>query len=101
MKIINKFDQTNIQKLITENFENLAPTYYRLLSEWMNSSYEVFNDIEKYRIILYLINKDFEYYITEFFVVSEPPEGAVEISKFHLQQLMRIKENPPNRYGNK
>ena len=63
MKIINKFDQTNIQKLITENFENLAPTYYRLISEWMNSSYEVFNDIEKYRIILYLINKDFEYYM--------------------------------------
>ena len=45
--------------------------------------------------------QDFEYYITEFFVVSEPPEGAIEISKFHLQQLMRIKENPPNRYGNK
>ena len=63
MKIINKFDQTNIQKLITENFENLASAYYRLISEWMNSSYEVFNDIEKYRIILYLINKDFEYYM--------------------------------------
>ena len=29
----------------------------------MNSSYEVFNDIDKYRIILYLINKDFEHYI--------------------------------------
>ena len=29
----------------------------------MNSSYEVFNDIEKYRIVLYLINKDFDHYI--------------------------------------
>ena len=45
--------------------------------------------------------KDFEYKITEFFVVSEPPEGAIEISKFHLQQLMKIKENAPFRYGNK
>ena len=45
--------------------------------------------------------KDFEYKITEFFIVSEPPTGAVEISRFHLNQLMRIKENPPNRYGNK
>ena len=45
--------------------------------------------------------KDFEYKITEFFVVSEPPEGAIEMSRFHLNQLMRIKENPPNRYGNK
>ena len=63
MNNIKKINQSSIQKLITGNFENLAPTYYRLISEWMNSSYEVFNDIEKYRIILYLINKDFEYYI--------------------------------------
>ncbi len=62
-KILNNFNKKNIQKLITGNFEKLAPTYYRLISEWMNSSYEVFNDIDKYRIILYLINKDFEHYI--------------------------------------
>ena len=62
-KILNNFNKKNIQKLITGNFEKLAPTYYRLISEWMNSSYEVFNDIDKYRIILYLINKDFEQYI--------------------------------------
>ena len=62
-KILNNLIKKNIQKLITGNFEKLAPTYYRLISEWMNSSYEVFNDIDKYRIILYLINKDFEHYI--------------------------------------
>ena len=62
-KILNNLIKKNIQKLITGNFEKLAPTYYRLISEWMNSSYEVFNDIDKYRIILYLINKDFEQYI--------------------------------------
>ena len=62
-KIRNNLIKKNIQKLITGNFEKLAPTYYRLISEWMNSSYEVFNDIDKYRIILYLINKDFEHYI--------------------------------------
>ncbi len=62
-KILNNLIKKNIQKLIKGNFEKLAPTYYRLISEWMNSSYEVFNDIDKYRIILYLINKDFEHYI--------------------------------------
>ena len=62
-KILNNLIKKNIQKLITGNFEKLAPTYYRLISEWMNSSYEVFNDIDKYRLILYLINKDFEHYI--------------------------------------
>ena len=60
---IRDFNKKYIQKIIEENFEKLAPTYYRLLSEWMNSSYEVFNDIDKYRIVLYLINKDFDHYI--------------------------------------
>ena len=60
---IHDFNKKYIQKIIEENFEKLAPTYYRLLSEWMNSSYEIFNDIDKYRIILYLINKDFDHYI--------------------------------------
>ena len=52
INIIDKLNGKNIQNLITGNFEKLAPTYYRLISEWMNSSYEVFNDIDKYRIIL-------------------------------------------------
>ena len=35
-KIHNNLIKKNIQKLITGNFEKLAPTYYRLISEWMN-----------------------------------------------------------------
>ena len=59
------------------------------------------NEIKTITRIYNNYTKDFEYKITEFFVVSEPPEGAIEMSRFHLNQLMRIKENPPNRYGNK
>ncbi len=92
-KILNNLIKKNIQKLITGNFEKLAPTYYRLISEWMNSSYEVFNDIDKYRIILYLINKDFEHYIQikkiesydNFFIFDKSLEldriNIIEISK--------------------
>jgi len=35
------------------------------------------------------------------FHVSEPPEGAVEISQHHAQTLMRMQEQIPFRYGNK
>ncbi len=92
-KILNNLIKKNIQKLITGNFEKLATTYYRLISEWMNSSYEVFNDIDKYRIILYLINKDFEHYIqikkiesyNNFFMFDKSLEldriNIIEISK--------------------
>ena len=35
------------------------------------------------------------------FHVAEPPEGAKEISKYLAQQLMRMHEPTPFRYGNK
>ena len=62
--------ENKIQKVIVENFDEIAPFYYKLLSEWTNSSYETFQDIDKYLIILYLINKDFDYYIQNELVES-------------------------------
>ena len=58
-----KLNELEIHKILSQNFDVLAPIYFKFLSEWMNSSYEKFQDIEKYMIILYLINKDFEFYI--------------------------------------
>ncbi len=60
---LREFNKNKLNKLVKENFDIIASSYYKLLSEWMNSSYETFHDIDKYRIILYLINKDFEQYI--------------------------------------
>ena len=60
---LKEFSKNKLNKLVKENFDIIASNYYKLLSEWMNSSYETFHDIDKYRIILYLINKDFEQYI--------------------------------------
>ena len=56
IKNSSQFSEKEIQKVIEENFNEIAPIYYKLLSEWTNSSYETFQDIDKYLIILYLIN---------------------------------------------
>ena len=45
--------------------------------------------------------KAFSTQVDSNFHVAEPPEGAVEISEFHLQQLIRVQEKTPYRYGNK
>ena len=57
IKNSSQLSEKEIQKVIEENFDEIAPFYYKLLSEWTNSSYETFQDIDKYLIILYLINK--------------------------------------------
>ena len=50
-------------------------------------------------------SKDFEANVTQFWVVSEPPLGAIEISERDfqqlLQQVMKVREKAPFRYGNK
>ena len=54
IKNSSQLSENKIQNTIVENFDEIAPFYYKLLSEWTNSSYETFQDIDKYLIILYL-----------------------------------------------
>ena len=58
-----QIDQKEIFKVISNNFSKLAPAYYFLISNWLIRAYSVHNDIDKYLILLYLINKDFVQYI--------------------------------------
>ena len=52
IKNSSQLSEKEIQKVIKENFDEIAPFYYKLLSEWTNSSYETFQDIDKYLICL-------------------------------------------------
>ena len=53
-----QIDEKEIFKVISNNFSKLAPAYYFLISNWLIRAYSVHNDIDKYLIMLYLINKD-------------------------------------------
>ena len=39
IKNSSQLSKKEIQKVIEENFDEIAPFYYKLLSEWTNSSY--------------------------------------------------------------
>ena len=47
-----------IFKIINKNFSKIAPSLYKLITSWLTRSYNVFNDIDKYIILIYFINKD-------------------------------------------
>ena len=95
IKNSSQLSENKIQKVIVENFDEIAPLYYKLLSEWTNSSYETFQDIDKYLIILYLINKDFDYYIQNglvesydtFFLYDKSLE--LDLSLIHISEPTR------------
>ena len=54
IKNSSQLSENKIQKTIVENFDEIAPFYYKLLSEWTNSSYETFQDIDKYLSLIHI-----------------------------------------------
>ena len=89
----SKISENKIHKIIVENFDEIAPIYYKLLSEWANSSYNKFQDIEKYLIILYLINKDFDYYIKNELVESYDTfflyDKSLELDRINIIEISK------------
>ncbi len=51
-----------VNSVLQNNFKFISPYLYKLTTEWFNGSFKVFNDINKYLILIYLVNKDFEFY---------------------------------------
>ena len=66
MKIIpsisSELNKDTISKLTFKNFNSVSPYFYKLITEWMSDAYKVFNDLDKFLILIYLINTDFEFF---------------------------------------
>jgi len=60
--ISNQIDEDIIFKTINKNFSKIAPYWLELISSWLIRSYSVFQDIDKFIILVYLINKDLIFY---------------------------------------
>jgi hypothetical protein len=60
--ISNQLDKEKFFKVINENFSTLAPAYYTLITSWLIDAYKVYKGIDKFIILIYLINKDFIFY---------------------------------------
>ncbi|MDA9616258.1 MarR family transcriptional regulator [Candidatus Pelagibacter sp.] len=60
--ISNQLDEENFFEIINNNFSTLAPAYYTLITSWLIDAYKVYKGIDKFIILIYLINKDFIFY---------------------------------------
>ena len=60
--ISNQIDEIKIFEIINKNFSTLAPAYYTLITTWLVDAYKVYKGIDKFIILIYLINKDFIFY---------------------------------------
>jgi len=92
-----QIDQKVIFKIISNNFSKLAPAYYFLISNWLIRAYNVHKDIDKYIIIIYLINKDLIVFRRNGLIVDYDTfyrDRSIEIEKINLSDISKDLEIP-------
>jgi len=60
--IYSELESDVIDKVFKNNFDLLSPFFFKLMSEWTIGGYNLFKDLDKYSILIYLVNKQFEFY---------------------------------------
>ena len=96
-RISAQLDENKIFKIINKNFSKLAPTYYKMLSNWFIRAYGVYGDIDKYIILIYLVNKDFIFFrknglIVEFETFFK--DKTLEIEKINISDISKDLQIP-------
>ena len=92
-----QIDEKEIFKVISNNFSKLAPAYYFLISNWLIRAYNVHKDIDKYIIIIYLINRDLIVFRRNGLIVNYETfyrDRSIEIEKINLSEISKDLEIP-------
>ena len=88
---LNLVDE-KVEKIIDKNFNKLSPLLYKLLVDWFISAFSNFKDIEKYIILIYLINTDLVFYRKNGIIVDYETfykEKTLEIPKINLINISK------------
>ena len=88
--ISNEINEDVIFKIINKNFSKIAPYWYELLSSWLIRSYKVFQDIDKFIILVYLINKDLIFFRKNGLIIDYDTfyrDKSIEIPKINISDI--------------
>ena len=88
--ISNEINEGIIFKIINKNFSKLSPYWFELISSWLIRSYNVFQDIDKYIILIYLINKDLIFFRKNGLVIDYDTfykDESIEIPKINISEI--------------
>ena len=90
--ISSQIDEKIIFKTIEKNFSKLAPYYYSLISNWLIRAYKHYHDIDKFIIIIYLINKDLIFLRRNGLIIDYDTfykDKTVEIEKINITDISK------------
>ena len=87
-----QINEEKIHKIIQENFSSLAPSFFTLTSNWFIRAYNHFGDIDKFVIIIYLVNKDLIFFRKNGVKVNYDTfykDKSIEIDKINISDISK------------
>ena len=90
--ISSEINKVEVDKFIFNNFNSISPYFYKLISEWMSDAYKIFKDLDKFLILIYLINTDFEFFRRNNLNITYESfykDKTLEINKINLIQISK------------
>ena len=90
--ISSQIDEETINKVIHNNFALLAPSFFTLTSNWFVRAYDHFKDIDKFVIIIYLINKDLIFFRKNGVIIDYETfykDKSIEIDKINISDIAK------------
>ena len=95
--VSSQIDEKIIFKVIDKNFSRLAPHYYKLINNWMVGAYQSFGNIDKYIILIYIINKDFIFFRKNGLIVDYDTfykDKILEVDKINISDISKDLQIP-------
>jgi hypothetical protein len=85
-------DEKVINKVIQDNFAALAPSYFTLTSNWFVRAYDHYKDIDKFVIIIYLININLVYFRQNGLKIDYETfykDKSIEVNKINISDISK------------
>ena len=90
--ISSQIDEKIINKVIKNNFAKIAPSFFTLTSNWFIRAHDPFKDIDKFVIIIYLVNKDLIFFRKNGVKVDYETfykDKTIEIDKINISDISK------------
>ena len=95
--ITAQIDEKIIFKVLQKNYASLARYFISMSSNWLIGAYKQYNDIDKFIIIIYLINKDLSFYRKNGITIDYETfyrDKTLEIEKINISDISKDLEIP-------
>ena len=95
--ISSQIDEKIIFKVIDKHFSRLAHHYYKWINSWLIGAYKNYADIDKYIILIYIINKDFIFFRRNGLIIDYDTfykDKSLEVDKINISDISKDLQIP-------